>query len=189
MRIRNGLTYDDVLLVPRHSEVTPDKVDIKTRLTKNLSLDIPILSVGMDTVTKSDMPYEIAKQGAIGIIHKNMGIEDQANEVRLVKEKDANLLVGAAIGVSNDMEDRIKALVDTKVDVLVLDSTHGHSKNIIDALKHIKETYKDVDVIAGNIATKEAALALIEAGADAVKVGIRPGSICTTRIVAGVGVS
>ncbi|WP_297378225.1 IMP dehydrogenase [uncultured Helcococcus sp.] len=188
MRIRDGLTYDDVLLVPKHSEVTPDKVDIKTRLTKNLSLDIPILSAGMDTVTESDMAYEMAKQGGIGIIHKNMGIEDQANQVKKVKEKDANLLVGAAIGVSNDMEDRIKALVAAKVDVLVLDSAHGHSKNIIDALKHIKGEYKDVEVIAGNIATKEAALALIEAGADAIKVGIGPGSICTTRIVAGVGV-
>ena len=142
MIIRDGLTYDDVLLVPKHSEVTPDKVNIKTRLTKNLSLDIPILSAGMDTVTESDMAYEMAKQGGIGIIHKNIGVEDQANEVKLVKEKDANLLVGAAIGVSNDMEDRIKALVDSKVDVLVLDSAHGHSKNIIDALKHIKEKYK-----------------------------------------------
>lgn len=188
MRIREALTYDDVLLAPSHSDITPDKVDIKTRLTKNINLEIPIMSAGMDTVTEYEMAYTMAKMGGIGIIHKNMSIEQQAKEVRLVKDKDDTLIVGAAIGVSDDIEKRIKALVDAKVDVLVLDSAHGHSKNIIDALKHIKERYKEVDVIAGNIATKEAAIDLIEAGADAVKVGIGPGSICTTRIVAGVGV-
>lgn len=312
MRIREALTYDDVLLVPQKSDVTPDKVSLQTKLTNSIALNIPLISAGMDTVTESKMAIAMARQGGIGIIHKNMSVEVQAMEVKRVKRsehgvitdpfylgpentvKEANelmatyrisgvpivdeekhllgiitnrdvrfekddtrpigqvmtkdnlvvafsnisledaekklrehkieklplvdeenkltglitikdiekvviypnratdekgrLLVGACIGISNDMQERVKALVKNEVDVLVLDSAHGHSKNIFSALKWIKETYPNIQVIAGNIATKEAALDLIEAGADAIKVGIGPGSICTTRVVSGVGV-
>ncbi len=306
-----GLTFDDVLLVPQKSDITPDMVDLSTQLTKNIKLNIPLMSSAMDTVTESALAIAIAREGGIGIIHKNMTIEQQAIEVDKVKRsehgviadpfhlspehtlrdadalmgkykisgvpivedgkligiitnrdlrfetdysrpigevmtkenlitapvgttmeeaqeilrkhkieklpivdkdfkltglitikdieksvkypnaaKDSNgrLLCGAAIGVTADVLDRAKALVDAKVDVLVLDSAHGHSQNIINCLKKVKEAFPQVDVIAGNIATAEAAKELIEAGADAIKVGIGPGSICTTRVVAGVGV-
>ena len=306
-----GLTFDDVLLVPQESDVTPDKVVLGTQLTKNIRLNIPMMSSAMDTVTEANLAIAMAREGGIGIVHKNMTIEQQATEVDKVKRsehgvitdpfslspehtltdadqlmgkfrisgvpitennklvgiitnrdlkfetdytkkikevmtsknlitapvgttldeakeilrkhkieklplvdengnlgglitikdiektvkypnaaKDAKgrLLVGAAIGITADVLDRVAALVDAKVDVLVLDSAHGHSKNIMECLKKVKQHYPDIPVIAGNIATGEAARALIEAGADAVKVGIGPGSICTTRIVAGVGV-
>ena len=306
-----GLTFDDVLLVPQKSDVTPDKVQLGTQLTKTIRLNIPMMSSAMDTVTEANLAIAMAREGGIGIIHKNMTIEQQATEVDKVKRsehgvitdpfslspdhtlldadelmgkfrisgvpitendklvgiitnrdlkfetdynkkikevmtstnlitapvgttldeakeilrkhkieklplvdengnlgglitikdiektakypnaaKDANgrLLVGAAIGITADVLDRVSALVDAKVDVLVLDSAHGHSQNIINCLKNVKEHFPQIPVIAGNIATGEAARELIEAGADAVKVGIGPGSICTTRIVAGVGV-
>ena len=306
-----GLTFDDVLLVPQKSDITPDMVNLGTNLTKKIKLNIPLMSSAMDTVTESAMAIAIAREGGIGIIHKNMTIEQQAIEVDKVKRsehgviadpfhlspehtlrdadalmgkyrisgvpitendkligiitnrdlrfetdfsrpigevmtrenlitapegvtmdeaqeilrkykieklpivdkdfklkglitikdiektvkyphaaKDSNgrLLCGAAIGVTADVLDRAKALVDAKVDVLVLDSAHGHSQNIINCLKKVKEAFPEVDVIAGNIATAEAAKELIEAGADAIKVGIGPGSICTTRVVSGVGV-
>lgn len=306
-----GLTFDDVLLVPAKSDVLPREVDITTRLTNKISLNIPLMSAGMDTVTDARLARSMAREGGIGIIHKNMSIEQQASEVDRVKRsehgvitdpislspehfitdalemmakyhisgipitekgklvgiitnrdlrfetnyqkhiKDAmtkdrlitapigttldeakkilqkykieklplvddnfnlmglitikdiekakqypnsakdeqgRLLVGAAVGVSRDTMDRLAALVEAKVDVIVVDTAHGHSQGVIDTVKKIKNTYPDLQVIAGNIATKEAARDLIEAGADAVKVGIGPGSICTTRIVAGVGV-
>ncbi|MCI8495633.1 MAG: IMP dehydrogenase [Lachnospiraceae bacterium] len=309
--IGEGITFDDVLLVPAYSEVTPDLVNLSTNLTKTVKLNIPMMSASMDTVTEHRMAIAMARQGGIGIIHKNMPIETQAEEVdkvkrsengvitdpfflspehtlqdadqlmakfrisgvpitengRLVgiitnrdlkfeedfskkikdcmttnnlvtaregitldeakqilakarKEKlpivDANfnlkglitikdiekqikypesakdaqgrLLCGAGVGITADMMERVDALVKAKVDVIVLDSAHGHSKNIIEALKRIKAAFPDLQVIAGNIATGEATRTLIEAGADAVKVGIGPGSICTTRIVAGIGV-
>ncbi|WP_459130155.1 IMP dehydrogenase [Guggenheimella bovis] len=312
MRIREALTYDDVLLVPRRSTVTPDKVELHTMLTKKIKLNIPLISSGMDTVTESQMAVAMARAGGIGIIHKNMSIEEQALEVDRVKrsehgvisdpfylgpdntvaeanalmgryrisgvpvvddfmkllgiitnrdirfERDetklikdvmtkeglvvaspgislqdaekilrkhkieklplvdedfrlkglitikdiekiviypdratdekGRLLAGAAVGISKDLQERVKALVKSNVDVLVLDSAHGHSENVIEGLKWIKANYPEVQVIAGNIATKEAAQDLIEAGADAIKVGIGPGAICTTRVVAGVGV-
>ncbi len=306
-----GLTFDDVLLVPQKSDITPDMVNLGTNLTKKIKLNVPLMSSAMDTVTESSMAIAIAREGGIGIIHKNMTIEQQAVEVDKVKRsehgviadpfhlspnhslseadalmgkyrisgvpiidndklvgiitnrdlrfetdyskpigevmtkenlitapegttmeeaqeilrkykieklpivdkdfrlkglitikdiektvkypnaaKDDNgrLLCGAAIGVTGDVLERARALVDAKVDVLVLDSAHGHSQNIINCLKKVKEAFPQVDVIAGNIATAEAAKELIEAGADAIKVGIGPGSICTTRVVAGVGV-
>lgn len=306
-----GLTFDDVLLIPQKSDVTPDMVNLETNLTKKIKLKIPMMSAAMDTVTESALAIAIAREGGIGIIHKNMTIEQQATEVDKVKRsengviinpfflspnntlqdanelmgkykisgvpitendklvgiitnrdlrfetdfskpihmsmteenlvtapvgttleeaqeilrrhkieklpivdkegklkglitikdieksvkypnaaKDANgrLLVGAAIGITADVLDRVKALVDVNVDVLVLDSAHGHSLNILNCIKLIKDNYPDVQLIAGNIATSEAAEELIKAGADAVKVGIGPGSICTTRVVAGVGV-
>ena len=309
---KEGLTFDDVLLVPQASDFTPNEVDLTTKLTKNITLNIPLMSSAMDTVTESSMAIAIAREGGIGIIHKNMTIEQQAAEVDKVKgsengvianpfslsenhtlkdadelmgkykisgvpicddnnvligiitnrdlrfetdfakkikdamtsenlitapvgttlseaqkilskhkieklpivdeknhlkglitikdiekairypnsarDKNGRLLVGAAIGVTNDALERVKAVYNAGVDVVVLDSAHGHSKNIINKVKEIKEAFPDLDLIAGNIATGEAAEALINAGADCVKVGIGPGSICTTRVVAGIGV-
>ena len=309
--IGEGITFDDVLLVPQYSEVTPNVVDLSTHLTKKIKLNIPMMSAGMDTVTEHRMAIAMARQGGIGIIHKNMTIEQQADEVDKVKRsengvitdpfylspehtlKDANelmakfrisgvpivvgkklvgiitnrdlkfetdetklikdsmtteglitakagvtleeakailaksrkeklplvdddfnlvglitikdiekqikyplsakdaqgrLLCGAAVGITANVMDRVRALVDAKVDVVVIDSAHGHSANIFKTLKMIKSEFPDLQVIAGNVATGAATRDLIEAGADAVKVGIGPGSICTTRVVAGIGV-
>ncbi|MFA9379025.1 MAG: IMP dehydrogenase [Lachnotalea sp.] len=309
--IGEGITFDDVLLVPAYSEVIPNQVNLSTYLTKSIKLNIPMMSAGMDTVTEHRMAIAMARQGGIGIIHKNMSIEAQAEEVDKVKrsengvitdpfflspehtledandlmskfrisgvpitegkklvgiitnrdlkfeedytkkikesmtseglitalegitlneakkilgsarkeklpivdkdynlkglitikdiekqikyplsakDKQGRLLCGAAVGITNNILDRVDALVNTKVDVIVLDSAHGHSLNIINTVKKIKEKYPELQVVAGNIATGDATRALIEAGADAVKVGIGPGSICTTRVVAGIGV-
>lgn len=309
--IGDGITFDDVLLVPSYSEITPNKVDLSTLLTKTIKLNIPLMSAGMDTVTEHRMAIAMARQGGIGIIHKNMSIEEQADEVDKVKRsengvitdpfylspehtlEDANelmgkfrisgvpitegkklvgiitnrdlkfeedlskkikesmtseglitaregitlkdakailakarkeklpivdenfnlkglitikdiekqikyplsakdsqgrLLCGAAVGITNNILERVDALVNAKVDVIVIDSAHGHSYNILKTVKSVKEKYPDLPVIAGNVATGEATKALIEAGADGVKVGIGPGSICTTRVVAGIGV-
>lgn len=308
----DALTFDDVLLVPGPSEVLPNEVDTTTNLTKKIKLNIPMMSAGMDTVTESQMAIAMARQGGIGIIHKNMSIEEQARQVDVVKRsehgvitdpfylhpenilqdaldimnnykisgvpivdkdmylkgiltnrdvrfqddpsvviddimtkenlilgyegikmqeaiklmesakveklpivdgdnklkglitikdiekarqypnsaRDENnrLLVGAAVGITNDMFDRVDALVKANVDVITVDTAHGHSKNVLSSIKNIKEKYPDIQIIAGNIATAEAAHDLIEAGADAIKVGIGPGSICTTRVVTGIGV-
>ena len=309
--IGEGSTFDDVLLVPAYSEVTPNMIDLTTYLTKKIKLNIPMMSAGMDTVTEHRMAIAMARQGGIGIIHKNMSIEAQAEEVDKVKrsengvitdpfflspdhtladaedlmhnfrisgvpitengklvgiitnrdlkfetdytkkikesmtsdglitapegitldeakkilakarkeklpivDKDfhlkglitikdiekqikyplsakddqGRLLCGAAVGITANMMDRIDALVKSHVDVIVVDSAHGHSLNILNAVRKIKAAYPDLQVIAGNVATGEATKSLIEAGADAVKVGIGPGSICTTRVVAGIGV-
>jgi IMP dehydrogenase len=307
-----GLTFDDVLLVPAYSEILPRSVDIRSRLTREITLNVPLLSAAMDTVTEARLAIALAREGGIGILHKNMGIEQQAEQVRRVKRSESamivdpitltttatiadakrimkeygiggipviddkgklagivtnrdlrfqddgtqlvsaimtkdnlvtapegtdlkkaeailrqtkveklpvvdgsgkliglityrdilqvtsfpnaakdslgRLLVGAAIGVTSDILERVAALQAVGVDVVVLDSAHGHSKGIIDSLKSVKQSFPKMQVIAGNIATTEGAMALAEAGADAVKVGIGPGSICTTRIVAGAGV-
>ena len=309
--IADGITFDDVLLVPAYSEVIPNQVDLSTHLTKKIKLNIPLMSAGMDTVTEHRMAIAMARQGGIGVIHKNMSIQQQAEEVDKVKRsengvitdpfylspehtlEDANnlmakfrisgvpitegkklvgiitnrdlkfetdfskkikesmtseglvtakegitleeakkilaqarkeklpivddegnlkglitikdiekqikyplsakdaqgrLLCAAAVGVTPDILDRVGPLVDAKVDAIVIDSAHGHSANVIKTVKIVKEAYPDLQVIAGNVATGEATRALIEAGADAVKIGIGPGSICTTRVVAGIGV-
>ena len=309
--IGEGLTFDDVLIVPQYSEILPYLVQTKSRFSKNIELNVPLVSAAMDTVTESEMAIAIAQEGGIGVLHKNMSIESQALEVRKVKrsesgmildpitlemsakvgdalhmmkenkiggipvvdsdkklvgivtnrdlrfEKDLNLsvqqimtsehivtteltdlenaekilqenkieklpvvnsnneLIGlitfkdiiknrmrpnackdkfgrlrvaAAVGVTSDVMDRIKALSNSSVDAVIIDTAHGHSKGVVEILKEVKSEYKDIDVIVGNIATAEAAKMLIDAGADAVKVGIGPGSICTTRIVAGIGV-
>lgn len=312
MKIKEALTFDDVLLEPKYSDVLPREVDLKTNLTKTIRLNIPLLSSAMDTVTESEMAIAVARQGGIGIIHKNMGIEDQVAHVKRVKlsesgmitdpitmKKDQSvkeaedlmakyrisgfpvvdeenrligivtnrdirfhpdrnalidtvmtktnlitapvgtsldtaktilldkrieklpiiddkgflkglitikdiekafafpnaakdhrgrLLVGAAIGVSHDTLDRVRALQKADVDVIAIDSAHGHSKGIIDTVRNIKKSFPNLDLIAGNIATADAAKALIDAGADALKVGVGPGSICTTRVIAGIGV-
>lgn len=234
--IKEALTFDDVSLIPRKSSVLPSEVSLKTQLTKNISLNIPFLSSAMDTVTESQMAIAIAKEGGIGIIHKNMSIEAQKKEIEKVKTykvqktininkdikeqttkillekqhlkeseiyknaelkedfpnacKDLNsrLRVGAAVSIDIDTLERVEELVKAHVDLLVIDSAHGHSTRIIELVKTIKNKYPSLDLIAGNIVTKEAALDLINVGADCLKVGIGPGSICTTRIVAGVGV-
>jgi len=307
-----GLTFDDVLLMPAYSEILPSEVNIHTQLTKNIQLHVPILSSAMDTVTEAQLAIALAREGGIGILHKNMSIERQAEQVRkvkrsesgmivdpitlevtatigdalklmkenkiggipivdktnklvgiltnrdlrfetdrkrkvsevmtkenlviapegtdlrkaekilrqykieklpvvnkqgkliglityrdilqlsafpnAVKDKIGRLLVGAALGITKDLLDRAAALQSVGVDIVSLDSAHGHSKGVIEALKLLKKTYKNLPVIAGNVATAEGALAMANAGADAVKVGIGPGSICTTRIVAGAGV-
>ena len=310
--IQEALTFDDVLLVPNHSSILPSDASLKTQLTSKIQLNIPLISAAMDTVTESELAIAIAQEGGIGIIHKNLSSQDQANEVTKVKKHESGVItdpvvtspdcsikevieltskhnisgvpvvegknlvgivtsrdlrfvskvtpkvssimtpkdrlvtvkegaskdqvklllhknriekvlvinskfhlkgmitvkdlqkskefpnackdnlqrlrVGAAIGVGKDMNERVKNLINAEVDLLVIDTAHGHSKMIIDAIKLIRKKYPKIQLIAGNIATKEAAKALIKAGVDAVKVGIGPGSICTTRIVAGVGV-
>jgi IMP dehydrogenase len=310
--IQEALTFDDVLLVPNHSNILPSDASLKTQLTSKIQLNIPLLSAAMDTVTESELAIAIAQEGGIGIVHKNLSPDEQANEVVKVKKYESGVItdpvvtspdcsikdvieltsrhkisgvpvvegknlvgivtsrdlrfvskvnpkvstimtpkdrlvtvqegaskesvktllhknriekvlvvnkkfhlkgmitvkdmqksqdfpnackdslqrlrVGAAIGVGKDMAERIKKLIKAEVDILVIDTAHGHSKMIIDSVKSIRKKYPKIQLIAGNIATKEAAKALIKAGVDAVKVGIGPGSICTTRIVAGVGV-
>lgn len=310
--IGEGLTFDDVLLVPGPSEVLPNETILKTRLTKKIELNIPMMSAGMDTVTESKMAIAMARQGGIGIIHKNMTIEEQAREVDRVKRSEngiitdpfylsaddkivdalklmshyrisgvpivnddmtlvgiltnrdvrfvkdeqlpigdvmtkdnlitghenismdealenmmnakieklpivdenfklkglittkdvektiqypnsardsqGRLLVGAAVGITNDMIERCQALVDAKVDVVTIDTAHGHSRGVLNAVTKLKKAFPDLQIIAGNVATADATRDLIEAGADCVKVGIGPGSICTTRVVTGIGV-
>ncbi len=311
-KIVEALTFDDVLLVPQESSVLPKDVCIKTKLTNKIELNIPLMSASMDTVTEHEMAISMARQGGIGIIHKNMSIEEQAGEVDKVKrsehgvitdpfflkkdntieeadalmgkfrisgvpivddnhkligiitnrdirfesdfskkieesmtsenlvtakegvslseaqeilrknkieklpivdkkgilkglitikdiekkiqypdsatDENGRLLCGAAVGVTEDMMDRVSALVEHKVDVIVIDTAHGHSKGVIEAVKKVRKKFPKLQIIAGNVATKEATRALIKAGADCIKVGIGPGSICTTRVVAGVGV-
>jgi len=181
-----GLTFDDVLLCPGYSNFTRADISLKTKLTKKIDLDNPFVSAPMDTVTESRLAIALAKLGGIGIIHRNLTVADQANEVEKVKKN--KLKVGAAIGASFGFEKRVQALIKAKVDVIVIDSAHGFTKTIIDALKFIKNKFLKAEVIAGNIATDEAALALIKAGADGLRVGMGPGAICTTRIISGMGI-
>jgi IMP dehydrogenase len=181
-----GLTYDDVLLLPDASDVVPSEVSTKTQLTREIQLEIPLVSSAMDTVTESTMAIAMAKAGGIGIIHRNLSIDEQVTHVKLVK--GANLLVGAAVGVGDDGYERAQALIEIGVDVVVVDTAHGHHRAVLDAISRIKKSFPKQEIIGGNVATRAGAQALINAGADAVKVGVGPGSICTTRVVAGVGV-
>ena len=183
-----GLTYDDVLLLPDASEVVPSEVDTSTRLTRKISLRVPLVSSAMDTVTESKMAIAMAKAGGIGIVHRNLPIEDQVKHVLEVKKANSEYLVGAAVGVGDDGFARAEALIKAGVDVVVVDTAHGHHRAVLDAIARIKEVHSDIQIIGGNVATRAGAQALINAGADAVKVGVGPGSICTTRVVAGVGV-
>lgn len=195
-----ALTFDDVLLVPAYSEVLPREVSTKARFTRNISLNIPIVSAAMDTVSEKAMAIMLARKGGISVVHKNMSIEAQARQIREVKEYPAEgdkipcldaegrLRVAAGVGITTDVLDRVTALVEAGVDAIVLDSAHGDSHGVVEALRKIKAVYPELDTVVGNIATAEAAVRLIEAGADSLKVGIGPGSICTTRIIAGVGV-
>lgn len=308
---KQGLTFDDVLLIPAHSDVLPRDVDVRTHLTQNVTLNIPVMSAGMDTVTEAEMAIAMAREGGIGVIHKNMSINEQAREVKLVKrsehgiivdpiylapdntlsdadelmnkyhisgvpitengklvgiitnrdmrfetdlsrpisdimtskglitapehttmeeakrilqahrieklplvdddghlkglitirdiekmrkfpnsnkDSDGRLKVAAAIGVTSDVEDRVEALLDAKADVLVIDTAHGHSEGVLQTIRRLRKAFPHLELIAGNVATYDATKALIEAGVSAVKVGIGPGSICTTRVIAGIGV-
>ena len=181
-----GLTYDDVLLLPDASDVVPSEVDTRTQLTRDIYLDIPLISSAMDTVTESAMAIAMARAGGIGIIHRNLAIDEQVTHVKLVK--GAGLRVGAAVGVGDDGFERAEALIEVGVDVVVVDTAHGHHRAVLDAIARIKKSFPKQEIIGGNVATRAGAQALINAGVDAVKVGVGPGSICTTRVVAGVGV-
>jgi len=182
-----GLTFDDVSLVPQYSEVLPSQVDTCHRLTKNITLRVPLLSSAMDTVTESATAIAMAQMGGLGVIHKNLDIARQAAEVAKVKALDPKLLCGAAVGPGSDLAARAEALVSAGADLIVVDTAHGHTAGVIDAVKTLRKMFPELSIMAGNIVTPMAVEALAEAGVDAVKVGIGPGSICTTRIVAGVG--
>tara|TARA_B110000285_G_C15104840_1_gene607330 strand:- start:1106 stop:2185 length:1080 start_codon:yes stop_codon:yes gene_type:complete len=184
--IKEALTFDDVLLVPRYSSVLPSETNLKIDLGNNLKLKIPFLSSAMDTVTESEMAIAIAQKGGLGIIHRNLLITEQSKEVKKVKNK--NLLVGAAVGTGNADLVRVKSLIDAGVDLIVIDTAHGHSDKVIKMLSKIKKINLKKSICVGNIATAEAALKLYNEGADILKVGIGPGSICTTRMIAGIGV-
>lgn len=190
MKSRNslylGLTFDDILLIPEYSDFSRGEITLETRLTKKITLKAPFVSSPMDTVTGSGLAIALAEVGGIGIIHRNLTIDDQVQEVS--KVKDAKLLVGAAIGVNKGYQERVEALIKAKADVICIDSAHGYTNLMIDAVKHIKKTYPNIEVIAGNVATYEGAKALAEAGADAIRVGMGPGAICTTRIISGMGI-
>jgi IMP dehydrogenase len=181
-----GLSFDDVLLLPGFGDFLRSDIDLSTKLTKKISLKLPFVSAPMDTVTESKLAIALASLGGIGIIHRNLTIKDQANEVKRVKDK--KLLVGAAIGASSGFEERVEALVKAGVDVIVVDSAHGFSKSVIETTRYIKNKFPQVDVIAGNVATYDGAKVMIDAGADGIRVGMGPGAICTTRIISGMGV-
>ena len=180
-----GLTYDDVLLLPDASEVVPSEVATKTSLTRRISLDIPLISAAMDTVTESAMAIAMAKLGGIGIIHRNLAIEEQVTHAKLVK--GAGLIVGAAVGVGDDGFKRAEELIEVGVDVIVVDTAHGHQKKMIETLEAIKKLNLGVPLVAGNVVTAEGVRDLVAAGADIIKVGVGPGAMCTTRMQTGVG--
>jgi IMP dehydrogenase len=184
--IGKGFSFDDVLIVPKYNKVLSRKdVNLRTKVTRNYEIDIPILAANMDTICEKEMAISLGKLGGLGVIHRFMTIEEQAEQVREVKKN--GLLCAAAIGVK-DTKERAEALVKSGLDILVIDIAHGHSKYAGKTLDYLKETYPHIDVIAGNIATKDAAEYFISKGADAVKVGIGPGSMCTTRLMAGAGI-
>ena len=185
--IKEALTFDDVTLAPKYSEILPSEVNTDIQLTKNLKLKIPLLSSAMDTVTESKMAIAIAKAGGIGVIHRNLDIKKQISEIKNVKK--FRLLVGAAVGAGPNEFDRAKAIIKEGVDLIVVDTAHGHTKKVGEIIRFIKKIKNNkIALCAGNIATPEAAKYLIKLGVDIIKIGIGPGSICTTRLVAGIGV-
>ncbi len=181
-----GLTFDDVLLLPGYADFNRSDIDLSTKITKKIKLSLPFISAPMDTVTEAKLAIALGLLGGIGIIHRNLSIEKQFSEVKKVKSK--KLLAGAAVGAGGGFEDRVKVLVKAGADLVVVDSAHGHAKSVIDAVKYIKKIYPGLEVIAGNVATFSGAAALIKAGADGLRVGMGPGSICSTRIISGMGV-
>lgn len=198
---KKGLTFDDVLLIPAESHILPNEVDLSTKLADNIKLNIPLISAGMDTVTEGAMAIAMALQGGLGVVHKNMSIQAQAGEVANIKsvivpsgaskaavDDQHRLLCAAAVGVTSDTFERAEALLEAGADAIVIDTAHGHSAGVLRKIKEIREHFPKQTLIAGNVATGDATRALFDAGVDIVKVGIGPGSICTTRIVAGVGV-
>lgn len=182
----DGLSFDDVLLLPDYTDFERQDINLETFLTKKIKLKIPFVSAPMDTVTESGMAIALGKLGGVGVIHRNLTTNDQAGEV--IKVKKQNLVVGAAIGVSSDYDERLKVLINCQTDFIVIDSAHGYTQKIITAISKIKNKYPQLEVLAGNVATYEGALALIKAGVDAIRVGMGPGAICTTRIISGMGV-
>ena len=185
--IKEALTFDDVTLAPNYSEILPSEADTTVSLTNHLKLKIPLLSSAMDTVTESKMAIAIAKAGGMGVIHRNLDIKTQVSEIRKVKKY--SLKVGAAVGASEKEFIRAKEIINEGVDLIVVDTAHGHTKKVGEIIKYIKKSKNNkIALCAGNIATPEAAKFLIKLGVDIIKVGIGPGSICTTRLVAGIGV-
>ncbi len=193
-----ALTFDDVLLLPGFADFKRADVDLTTKLHPTITLRLPVISSPMDTVTEEAMATSIAQQGGLGIVHRNLSVESQAGMVASVKKKtgeaesavdaEGKLLVGGAVGVGSDFLERVAALVAAKADVIVVDSGHGYTQFVIDAVKTIRKMYPKQVIMAGNIATFDGAKALIKAGADILRVGMGPGSICTTRIITGMGV-
>ncbi len=184
--IKESLTFDDVLLLPKYSDVLPSETDISLSLTSKIKLRVPFLSSAMDTVTESRMAIAIAEAGGIGIIHRNLNIKEQTKEIIKVKKK--KLFVGAAVGTNKEDIDRAKSLIANGCDLIVIDTAHGHSKKVLKILSKLKKLENSIPFCVGNIATAEAAKKLYNSGADIIKIGIGPGSICTTRMVAGIGV-
>lgn len=183
-----ALTYDDVLIVPMKSDVRSRRdPDLSTRLTKKITIEKPFVSANMDTITEKEMAIAMSEQGAFGIIHRFMSITDQVAQIEFIKSSGVKW-IGASIGVNQDYKDRAHALVQAGANVLTIDIAHGHSVSMLETLKWLKDTYPNVEIIAGNVATPDAVRDLCEAGADAIKVGIGPGSMCTTRIITGCGV-
>lgn len=184
--IGKGYSFDDVLIVPKYNKIVSRRdVKFQTRVTRNYQIDIPILAANMDTVCESRMAIALGRLGGLGVIHRFLSIEEQAVEVSKVKAE--NLLTAAAVGI-NDYEERVAALDKIGINIIVLDVAHGHSKRAGKTLDYIKENYPHIDVMVGNVATKDAAEYFISKKADAIKVGIGPGSVCTTRIMSGAGV-
>ena len=185
--IKEALTFDDVTLAPKYSEILPSQVDTSIKITNNLKLKVPLLSSAMDTITESKMAIAVAKAGGLGIIHRNLNIKEQILEIKKVKKK--KLLVGAAVGAGVNEFKRAEKILKEKVDMIVVDTAHAHTKKVSEIIKFIKKKKnKKTALCAGNIATPEAAKFLLKLGVDVIKVGIGPGSICTTRLVAGIGV-
>jgi len=184
--IKDSFTFDDVSLVPQYSSVLPSETDTFSKLSNTLNLQIPLLASAMDTVTESKMAIAISKLGGIGVIHRNLSIEEQVLEIKKVKKN--NYLVGAAIGVNLKDFERAEELLKVKTDLIVIDTAHGHTQKVLNMIGKIKKKLKNCTLCAGNIATGKAAKFLADSGVDIVKVGIGPGSICTTRLVTGIGV-
>ena len=185
--IKEALTFDDVTLAPKYSEILPSEVNTSTHLTTNLKLKVPLLSSAMDTVTESKMAISLAKAGGIGVIHRNLDIKNQILEIKEVKKK--RLIVGAAVGAGPNEFKRAEAILKENIDMVVVDTAHGHTKKVSEIIKFIKKKKNQKTALcAGNIATALAAKFLLRLGVDIIKVGIGPGSICTTRLVAGIGV-
>lgn len=183
-----ALTFDDLLIVPQKSEVRSRRdPSLTTRLTKTKSIQAPFISANMDTITEHQMATAMNQLGGLGILHRFMSIPDQVAQVQKVKESGAQI-ISASIGVNDDFQERAKALIQAGVNVVTIDIAHGHSVQMLETMRHLKDSFPQIEIIAGNVATPQATLDLIEAGADAIKVGIGPGSMCTTRIITGCGV-
>jgi IMP dehydrogenase len=183
-----ALTFDDVLLVPQKSDMRSRREpDLSGRLTKKITIAKPFISANMDTVTEAEMAIAMSNEGAVGILHRFMSISDQVLQIEKIKDSGAKI-IAASIGVNNDFKDRAKALVSVGTNLFTIDIAHGHSIAMLETIQWLKENYPDIEVIAGNVATPQATRDLCEAGADAIKVGIGPGSMCTTRVITGCGV-